>query len=168
MHAAVTRAAWLAAAFALAATPALAQDTLTEVESPGAATHQEAGFRTDTIDIALKPGGDPHRGHMVEYMVRMKAGDVLVYSWDAPQAEDIYHDFHGHTDETVTFYKQAEGATHHGSLIAPFDGVHGWYLENRTDGPVAVRIKISGFYELIEPGDEGNEWGIEANQPPAL
>ena len=51
----------------------------------------------------------------------------------------------------MTFYKKAGGAAHHGSLAAPFDGIHGWYYENRTARPVTVRLKLSGYYELIPP-----------------
>ena len=80
-----------------------------------------------------------------------KAGDVLVYSLEAPADANLWHEFHGHTPQTVTFYKKADGAAHHGSLTAPFDGIHGWYYENRTRAPVVVRMRLSGFYELVEP-----------------
>jgi hypothetical protein len=31
-------------------------------------------------------------------------------------------------------------------LTAPFDGVHGWYLQNQSDHPVVVRLQLAGFY----------------------
>ena len=52
-----------------------------------------------------------------------------------------------------------------GALTAPFDGIHGWYFQNQSGNPDIVRVKISGFYELIAPGETGNEAGILANVP---
>ncbi|CAN5128838.1 hypothetical protein BH11PSE2_BH11PSE2_11250 [soil metagenome] len=142
----------LAGACASAQTPApQPAPKLTEVASPGAAKDHAAAYRTDIIEVPLAAAGDPKKGHEVEYMVRMKSGDPLVYSWDAPATANVWHEFHGHTPTTVTFYKKASGAAHRGSLTAPFDGIHGWYFENRTDKPVVIRIHLSGFYELMPP-----------------
>lgn len=141
------------AAACLSAPGAAQPSKLKEVKSPGAAKHQADAFRTDLIDVPLKAAGDPQDGHEIEYMVRMKAGDTLVYSWETPAGSDVWHEFHGHTPKTVTFYKKAEGPAHHGALRAPFDGIHGWYYENRTDKAVVVRLKLSGFYELVAPGN---------------
>ena len=151
-------------AAAVLAGPAVAASNIQEVPSPGASKFQDKPFRTDTLDIFLAAKGS--RADKLEYMIRMKAGDVVSYTLTVPQADSFYHELHGHTGDKVTFYKKAEGATHHGSVIAPFDGLHGWYLENRTEGPVVARIQLSGFYELIPPGEEGNEVGAEPGAPP--
>lgn len=121
---------------------------LTEVESPGAAKEHDAAYRTDTVQVRLAAAGDSAGGHRTEYMVQMNAGDPLVYSWTAAGAEDFWHEFHGHTPQTVTFYEKAAGGSHQGSLTAPFDGIHGWYFENRTAKPVVVEIRLGGFYRL--------------------
>ncbi len=47
-----------------------------------------------------------------------------------------------------------------GVLIAPIDGVHGWYLQNQSTQRVVMHLKLSGFYELVKPGEYGNEAGI--------
>ena len=39
------------------------------------------------------------------------------------------------------------------------------FSRNQSINPVVVRVKISGFYELIPRGDIGNEAGIIANVP---
>ena len=133
-------------------------------------------FRTDTIEIPLRADGDRRRGNDLEYKVRMKKDATLIYSWSVdtvPNPMEFYYDFHGHTlsptqqTMTVATYKQATGTSASGALTAPFDGVHGWYLQNQSVNPVVVRIKISGFYELIPPGYTGNEAGIHANVPAA-
>jgi hypothetical protein len=138
------------------------------------AREYEIGFRTDTIEIPLKSGDDPRRGNELEYKVRMKQGGTLIFEWSVSEItnpEEFYTDFHGHTLSetqeamTVATYKQATGLGAKGALTAPFDGVHGWYFQNQAVPAVVVRVKLSGFYELIEPGDTGNEAGIHANVP---
>jgi hypothetical protein len=122
-------------------------------------------FRSDVIEIPLGFGDE------LEYKVRMQAGDVLVYSWVAEgvdNAADFYFDFHGEVPgtqpEQVVEYLQATGSQSAGSLVAPMAGVHGWYLQNQTAGAVVVKLKLSGFYELVPPGDVGNLAGITPRQ----
>ena len=139
------------------------------------AREYEIGFRTDTIEIPLRDGDDRTRGNELEYKVRMKKDATLIYEWsvaDIANPEEFYFDFHGHTvvegqDMTVATYKQATGTSAKGALTAPFEGVHGWFLQNQSAKAVVVKIKLSGFYELIEPGDTGNDAGIYANVPAA-
>ena len=52
------------------------------------------------------------------------------------------------------FYEKAAGSKAGGSLIAPWQGTHGWYWQNKSDAPVVVRLRMAGFYELI-PGQAG-------------
>ena len=137
------------------------------------AREYETGFRTDTIEIPLRDGDDRTRGNELEYKVRMKKDATLIYEWsvaDIANPEEFYFDFHGHTvvegqDMTVATYKQATGTGAKGALAAPFDGVHGWFLQNQSAKAVVVKVRLAGYYELIEPGDTGNEAGIIANVP---
>jgi hypothetical protein len=153
-----------------------------EVQAPpdasgatGAAVrYYESGYRSDFVDIPLKSGEVGITGSELEYKVRMKAGGTIAYSWavtglDNP--EEFYYDFHGEApakdqgaEATVVEYRQATGKDSSGTLVAPFDGVFGWYLQNQSVKPVVVRLKISGFYELVPPGEYGNDMGIEANK----
>jgi hypothetical protein len=109
--------------------------------------------RTETVEIKLAPAGDPDQRSDLEWKVRMHAGQTLVYSWsaDAP-AEEFYSDFHGESapapEVKVATYKKGVGAGFHGSMVAPFDGVHGWYLQNQSEQPVTVRLTLSGFFEM--------------------
>jgi hypothetical protein len=116
------------------------------------------GYRTDVVDVPLRGNGAE-----LEYMIHMKAGDTVVYSWEVqsignPQA--FLTEFHGHTDAApggrgdLMFYEKAAGAKAAGSLIAPWLGTHGWYWQNKSEAPVVVRLRMAGFYELI-PGQAG-------------
>jgi len=134
-----------------------------------------SGPRSDTIEIPLGYVGGGMGPYSLEYKVRMKKGAMLVYEWQATglaRPSDLSYDFHGHTTPTdptakmvVATHRQAKGASSHGSLVAPFDGIQGWYFDNASDGPVTIRIKLTGFYELVPPGEVGNEAGIVANLP---
>ena len=119
-----------------------------------------AGYRTDVIDV-------PIQGEL-EYMVRMSADGTMVYAWEVPSVGDpelFYTEFHGHTEAApgkegehagdLMFYEKAAGAKASGSLIAPWQGIHGWYWQNKSGAPVTVRLRMSGFYELI-PGQAGH------------
>jgi hypothetical protein len=55
-----------------------------------------AGHRTDFIDVPIQGNNG-----QLEYMIRMKAGETVVYSWEVlnisiPQS--FYTEFHGHTE----------------------------------------------------------------------
>lgn len=131
--------------------------------SPAAETFQlhEAGYRSDVIDIPLQPGAD------LEYKLGVAQGDAIVYQWQAMGLRDpqqLYAEFHGHTEPVdgtgdLMFYRKATGASEQGTLVAPFSGIHGWYLRNDSDGPVVVRLTVAGFYELVEPGVPAGQVG---------
>jgi hypothetical protein len=67
----------------------------------------------------------------------------------------VYCDFHGHdpaagSDFFVRYREHDEGATAHGSLVAPFDGEHGWYWLNYNDFPVTITLTVTGFFDDIK------------------
>jgi len=112
-----------------------------------------ATHRTDTVDIPVRPNGGE-----IEYMVKMNQGQSMVYSWRAVEIaapDKLTSEFHGHTDRapgttgTLIFYRKGTGGTENGSLVAPFDGIHGWYLKNDSDRPIVVRLTLAGFYEVV-------------------
>ncbi len=129
-------------------------------------------FRSDVIDIPLETVDAGTEGSELEYKVRMKAGDSLVYSWTVSgiaNPEEFYFDFHGeppagpgNPQAKVVEYRQATGLESHGVLIAPIEGVHGWYLQNQSAKAAVVHLKLSGFYDLVPPGAYGNLAGIKA------
>ena len=112
----------------------------------------QVSHRTDVIDVPIQGNGE------LEYMVRMKGGETIVYSWevlDISNPQSFYTEFHGHTEAEpgrpgdLMFYEKAYGSTASGSLIAPWQGIHGWYWQNKSKAPVVVRLRIAGFYDLI-------------------
>ena len=143
--------------------------------SPGAtagpaARREPVAFRADTFEIPLAANGDEGRRNALEFKVSLPKGGTFIYSWQADGLrvpEDLMFDFHGHTVAagangivTVADYEKGSGATANGSLLAPVDGIHGWYFRNRSDQPIKIRLKLSGFYHLVPGGEEGNLAGI--------
>lgn len=130
------------------------------------ARRETSAFRTDTFEIPLAPNGDESRRNALEFKVRMPKGGTLLYTWEAEGLrvpEDLLFDFHGHTVAaeakdavSVAEYEKGSGAAAHGSLVSPIDGIHGWYFRNRSDQPIKVRVRLSGFYQLVPGGQEGN------------
>lgn len=139
------------------------------------AIRQPGAFRSDTFEIPLAADGDEGRRNALEFKVRLPKGAGLVYSWEAEGLqvpEDLMFDFHGHTVAaeakgavSVAAYEKGSGAEANGSLVAPVDGIHGWYFRNRSAQPIKVRLKLAGFYELVPSGQEGNLAGIQPEAP---
>jgi hypothetical protein len=132
----------------------------------------QAPFRTIIVEIPMKATGNPEGGDELEYKVHLAKGASYIYSWDTrglPGPDQFYSEFHGHTlgerqNMVVADYRKAIGAKDNGALTAPFEGIHGWYFQNQSDYPVMVKLKISGFFELIPPGQPGNEAGLVAKK----
>lgn len=155
----------------LCAGPAAAEE-VKGPPNPDAQKAYERPFRSDVARIVLTSPDEGPTGHELEYKVRMKAGATLVYSWSVEglaEPDEFYFDFHGEnvpsrempTVTVVEYWKDTRDRAS-GALVAPMDGVHGWYFQNQSGRTVTVTVRLSGFYDLVEPGGYGNEVGIVA------
>ena len=101
---------------------------------------------------------DVPAGEALEFMLTMQAGDSVSYRWtaDTDRPTQLLAEFHGHTireaDEqgTVMIYTSHRTGGEQGYLVAPFSGLHGWYLNNESETDVTVNLQLNGFYS--EPG----------------
>ena len=112
---------------------------------------QPANWRADTIDIPVKAGEG------LEYKLTMKKGDAVVYSIDYGDLEHpglMEVEFHGHTEKNaegvgdLMFYSKTGGSAQSGQFEAPWDGIHGWWLNNQSGKDVTVTLNVAGFYQL--------------------
>lgn len=112
---------------------------------------QELESQSDSIEISLFAGAD------LEYKLGMQGGNAVSYNWQAvnlENPEDLLVEFHGHTiRETeapgdVMFYKIGRYDSSSGYMVAPFDGIHGWYFANESNNDIVITLNVSGFYEL--------------------
>lgn len=113
----------------------------------------------------------------VEYKVHMKPGQTIFYKWSvanldgSPATVPVEMDQHGHDlpsegeAQTVVEFRKARLLSDQGSMTAPIDGIFGWYFRNHADDPVIVRVEIEGFYDLVPPGQPGNEFNVRPLEP---
>ena len=135
-----------------ASLPSVAVKPAKGMESPGPVTPQPEGlvikskipYRSDEMSITLKPGEG------TEIKVTMRKGEQLVYNW-ASEGGPVNVDLHGEKTNddanSISYWKGMQLTSDQGIFIAPYDGTHGWFWRNRSDNPVTVKVRASGFYE---------------------
>ena len=110
--------------------------------SVSALSKEPASYTEDYIEFLLAPF------ESIEYKYTLDAGQSMVYSWTA-QAEVVF-DFHseqaGTDPEDAVSFSVGRGSADHGTYVAPFAGIHGWFWENRGQEDVTVKLKTTGFY----------------------
>ncbi len=108
-------------------------------------------MRAETLQIPI--GSDEE----TEVKVVLTAGKMVLFSWEVDRGT-IYSDYHGHDpalgpDFWVRYREQQEGSGGEGSLVAPFDGEHGWYWVNYNEFPVVVTLTVTGYHDgLVDYG----------------
>lgn len=125
------------------------------VRSDALAAHPES-YRVDRRTFELAPGA------FVEYKLRLGEGDAMLYSWTATDSvrSEMHSEEDGAPEGTAEFFEVEEStAGRHGSYVAPFPGIHGWYWLNETDDTVRVTLHAAGFF------DEGLEFVEESALP---
>lgn len=114
-----------------------------------AATSLTTGpIRTDTLTVTLAPG----KG--AEVKAHLKQGAGAVYRWKA--TGEVAVDMHGERPDVkgswTSYSVEAAQSEAEGTFIAPFDGTHGWYWQNRGTAPVDVSVEVIGFQaDLYRP-----------------
>jgi len=110
--------------------------------------NQTLPLRTDEITITIPP----KKG--IEYKFDMLKHGKLKYDW-VTDSGLVYIDFHGEVKQKVkpdqTYYESYTlGYANNmaGSLLAPFEGPHGWYFRNDSNEPIEVTIRLKGEYAL--------------------
>ncbi len=98
------------------------------------------GIRSDEITITLAPGGS------TEVKLAMKAGATVDFEWTT-SGGGLNYDAHGDGGGQFISYEKGRGAEgDKGVLEAEFDGNHGWFWRNRTEGDVTVTLRTNGAY----------------------
>jgi hypothetical protein len=116
-------------------------------EATTAIVAQEQAYKTDATEFVIGSY------ETVEYKYRLASGASLQYTWEATRP--VIYDFHAEPDGAAAGYaesfdQQTRGQSH-GTYVAPFPGIHGWYWENPGVGDITIRLTTAGFYsEAIE------------------
>jgi len=123
----------------------------TAVREDGLTAHGSS-YRTDRRDFVLPPGA------FVEYKYRLEAGRAMLYSWTGSGwvRSEMHAEADGAPAGTAEFFEVAERTLfRHGSYVAPFPGIHGWYWLNETPDTVTVTLHASGFFDYAVEFREG-------------
>ena len=120
-----------------------------EVNSPPPA--EQYSIREDIDITVVVPAG---KG--IEYKFKMLKYGSTKYEWST-DGSILYSDMHGELllenppeEEFFESYAEAYSNNMTGTLIAPFEGIHGWYFRNKNNEDVIVNIKLKGQYELFD------------------
>ena len=112
---------------------------------------RDRGLKTEILEIALDLDAT------VEYKALMQQGDSISFRWSTDG--EAYYDFHAHDeafgDEFFTRYAEGEGSSSAGSIVAAYDGQHGWFWLNISDAPITITLEVMGFYDEIVEIDLG-------------
>lgn len=87
-----------------------------------------------------------------EIKVTMPKGAAVDYAWETSGGKanfDVHGDSKALRIDYHNYYKGSEQKSE-GTLIAAFDGNHGWYWRNRTSEPLTITLKTSGDYTEIK------------------
>lgn len=113
--------------------------------APAPVAAEDAATRTDVTTVTLAPG----EGAEVKAM--MAGGTSLQFEWSV---EGGHVNFDTHGDAPGVDYhgygKGRESTGESGTLVAAFDGSHGWFWRNRSGGRVTVTLKTDGAYAEIK------------------
>ena len=111
--------------------------------SVSALSTENAPPRQDYVEFPLSPF------QSIEYKYELKAGQSMQFSWQA-QAEVVF-DFHseevGTDPEDSVSFAVGRAANQHGTYVAPYDGIHGWFWENRGQQEVTVKLTTNGYFK---------------------
>lgn len=122
----------------LAAAPAAAS-----TEQPAPATSGDT--RSDVTTVTLAPGEG------AEIKVAMTDGAQTEFDWSV---EGGHVNYDTHADAPGISYhgygKGRESTGENGTLVAAFDGNHGWFWRNRSGGTVTVTLRTDGAYTELK------------------
>ncbi|MDX1734038.1 MAG: hypothetical protein R3228_06720 [Halioglobus sp.] len=118
---------------------------------------QPGRWRSDAITFALEPF------EAVEYKYRLQAGDAMLYRWSSDT--QVLFDMHAEPDGAAPGYAEtfakARSDSGGGSYTAPFDGIHGWFWQNRTQQRATVTLETRGYYASATEFRDGREFEYE-------
>jgi hypothetical protein len=102
------------------------------------------------IEINVQPREE------LEYKAKLAAGEPMLYSWSTAGPGAVYYEFHGEPTEgewPKNYFRSYEtvqsSQTAHGSFVAPFTGMHGWYWRNLSDTPLTIVLEVNGYFTKL-------------------
>jgi hypothetical protein len=101
---------------------------------PASARELLLPFRKDSLDLTVRAHEE------LNYRVGMQAGATLVYAWSTGNAGDAL-------SSESPGQKTIRAAEAHGAFVAQSSGWYHWRWTNQSGKPIAMHLKLSGYYE---------------------
>lgn len=116
-----------------------------QLTAPAAAAPQLSIGASDESTLTLAPdqGG--------EIKLSMKKGARATFEWST-NGPGVNYDTHG-DGPGINYQGYGKGTNVDqlkGELVAAFDGSHGWFWRNRTDGDVTITLRTKGEYSELK------------------
>lgn len=109
------------------------------------ANSADAAVRSDQTEVILKPGQG------AEVKVDAAKGVRIGFDWSVRGGTV---NFDTHADAPGISYhgygKGKQSGGENGTLVAAFDGKHGWFWRNRTKNTVTIILKTTGTYSDVK------------------
>jgi hypothetical protein len=129
---------------------------------------QPGGYKTDSRELKLAAG----EGLEIKYHMQRGAG--MVYSWTANGK--VLYEFHGEPDvkpagAAEDYFESYEKddtqgkEQSHGTFTAPSTGIHGWFWDNESGGPVTIKLLTAGFYDYILQNKDDVKTRLQPTDP---
>ena len=101
--------------------------------------------RNDVTKVTLAPGQG------AEVKATMSKGAKLAFEWSV-EGGTVNYDTHA-DGAGIDYHGYGKGRNSRGekgTLVAAFDGKHGWFWRNRSSGSVSVMLRTQGDYSEIK------------------
>lgn len=113
-------------------------------EAAPAFVQSESEQRTDTMTVTLAAN------ESTEIKLTMQKDASVEFTWSSDDG-DAFYDLHGDSKEiNYHVYEKGTESSAQGTLIAAFDGNHGWYWKNRSGSPITITLTTTGKYSAIK------------------
>lgn len=120
-----------------------------QVEDPIESVDEPVGpeTRTDTMKVTLASN------ESTEIKLTMSKETSVEFTWSSDSGAAFY-DLHGDSkDINYHIYEKGTETLKQGTLVAAFDGNHGWYWKNRSASPITITLTTKGDYQEIKEMD---------------
>ena len=107
----------------------------------------------------------------LEIKYELGEGDSLLYAWHSTTSELLYELHSEPVDAEPGYadsYERDRSIARSGLFSAEYDGIHGWFWENRGVRPTKVSVTVSGFFDRAYLFRDGMKEELDPTKPSSL
>lgn len=88
----------------------------------------------------------------LEIKFELLESETMQYSWSS-DSEEVLYELHSEPHDAepgyADSYERDRTRFNSGIYVAEYDGIHGWFWENRASVATTISLHVSGFYTAI-------------------